>query len=253
MLTRNSYLFERNRYSLGLATISSARRIAESAQEVDEILLSDLYRLEGRLCNEANLPRKGHNSFERAKAYAEKAIELGNLDAADTRIVRTLTGWGNCLNQLEQFDRALTLQLEALRACEEDSCGRHGDAIVIVKLNIGWLYLRRCDMASAERMLQETLKMDRTLEPALYALGNLYIQQDDLDRGLYLHSEALRLYAARFGEHHHCVADSLFKVGETLMKMGDLTKAMYVNFFFTRFLSQSIYAAWDSNYWRICW
>jgi tetratricopeptide (TPR) repeat protein len=223
----HSYLFERNRYKLSLKSISSARQIAESVEDVDAVLLSDLYRLEGRLYNETNQPIQGNNAFSKAHTFAEKAISAGALDPQDTRVVRTLTGWGNCLNQLGQLDDALALQLKSLRMCELDSSGRHGDAIIIVKLNLGWVRVRREELLEAQSILQQITHyaLDSTVEPALYALGNLSIQLADYKKGLYLHSEALRLYVARFGEQHQCVADSLFKVGETLMKLGDRSKA----------------------------
>jgi hypothetical protein len=41
-----------------------------------------------------------------------------------------------------------------------------------------------------------------------------------------LHLEALKLYVDKFGEQHHCVADSLYKVGETYLKLNLLSQAM---------------------------
>ena len=122
------------------------------------------------------------------------------------------------------FDEALDLQLRAMKFCA-DNPGKHGDAILIVKLNLGYVLLRKGLVEEAERTFEETLSVDRKSQPLMYALGNIVISQGRYDDGLFLHSEALRLYSAHFGEQHHVVADSTYKVGETLLWMGRVEEA----------------------------
>jgi tetratricopeptide (TPR) repeat protein len=186
-------------------------------------LRSDLHRLEGRLCNEANLPERGLYAFQSAFRLAKLAIETGQLDPRDTRCVRTLTGWGNCLNQLGRFDEALDRQLRASHACATES-GKHGDGQSIVLLNLGYVYFRRGALDKAEDTLQQARKLDEKLQPVLYALANLAILRGEIECGLRLHQEALNLYVDEFGEQHHCVADSLFKVGETFLTLALVRK-----------------------------
>ena len=191
---------------------------------VNAQLLSDLWRLEGRLCNENNQASRAAECFKNAKHWADEAISTQQMDTDDTRLARILTGWGNCLNHLEMFDEALDLQLRAMEFCANNP-GKHGDAILIVKLNLGYVLLRKGLVEEAERTFEEALSVDRTSQPLMYALGNIAISQRRFDHGLFLHSEALRLYSARFGEQHHMVADSTYKVGETLLRMGRLKEA----------------------------
>jgi tetratricopeptide (TPR) repeat protein len=220
-----SYLFERNRYNIGLEIIASARITAEAAQSPDYKLLSDLHRLEGRLCNEANLPMRGLDAFQCAFRLAKRAIAVGQLESNDTRCVRTLTGWGNCLNQLGRFDEALDLQLQASEACATEP-EKHGDALSIVLLNLGYVYFRRGNLDKAQDALQQAQALEEKLQPVLYVLANLAILRGQVECGLKLHLEALKLYMDEFGEQHHCVADSLFKVGETYLRMNKLSEAM---------------------------
>jgi tetratricopeptide (TPR) repeat protein len=129
-----------------------------------------------------------------------------------------MTGWGNCLNQLGRFDEALDLQLQASQACLTDP-ERHGDAQSIVMLNLAYVYFRRGNLEEAEATFRQAQQLDAKSKPVLYALANLAILRGQLDCALKLHLEALRLYVDEFGEQHQCVADSLFKVGETYLKM----------------------------------
>jgi tetratricopeptide (TPR) repeat protein len=225
VVDESSYLFERNRYNVGLEIISSARSIAQASQCLDYKLLSDLHRLEGRLCNEANLPKRGLDAFQTAFGLAKDAIDAGQLEANDTRCVRTLTGWGNCLNQLGRFDEALDLQLQASQACATEP-EKHGDTRSIVLLNLGYVYFRSGDLDKAQETLQQAQILDEKLQPVLYALANLAILRGEIEHGLRLHLEALKLYVDKFGEQHHCVADSLYKVGETYLKLNLLSQAM---------------------------
>jgi tetratricopeptide (TPR) repeat protein len=218
-------MFERNRYNIGLEIIASARTTAEAAESPDYKLLSDLHRLEGRLCNEANLPQQGLDAFQTAFRLAKLAVHVGQLEPDDTRCVRTKTGWGNCLNQLGRFDEALNLQLEASQACATDP-ERHGDAQSIVMLNLGYVYFRRGNLEEAEATFRQAQQLDAKFKPVLYALGNVAILRGQLDCALKLHLEALQLYVDEFGEQHQCVADSLFKVGETYLKMNLLSDAV---------------------------
>jgi tetratricopeptide (TPR) repeat protein len=119
---------------------------------------------------------------------------------------------------LGRLDEALNLQLQALHACAAEP-DKHGDAQSIVLLNLGYVYFRRGTLDKAEDTLQQARKLDAKLQPVLYALANLAILRGETEHGLRLHQESLKLYRDEFGEQHHCVADSLFKVGETFLKL----------------------------------
>jgi tetratricopeptide (TPR) repeat protein len=103
---------------------------------------------------------------------------------------------------------------------------RHGDAQSIVLLNLGYVYFRRGNLEEAEATFRQAQQLDAKLQPVLYALANVAILRGQLDCALELHLEALQLYVDEFGEQHQCVADSLFKVGETYLKMNLLSKAV---------------------------
>ena len=218
------FLFERNWYITGLETIVRAREIALLAEEDNFSLLSDLWRLEGRLSNENNQPRRAMQCFANAKESADRAIDAGQMDPKDTRMIRILTGWGNCLNQLDRYDEAYSLQTEALKLAEE-APEKHGDAVVIVKLNLGYVLYRKGTVECAERMFHDALCLDRKSQPIMYALGNIELAYGNLAEALELHSQALNLYVDQFGRQHHMVADSAYKVGEVYFRKGELDLA----------------------------
>ena len=211
---------------MGLETISTARKIAQLANEENFLLLSDLWRLEGRLSNENNEPQHALHCFTNAKRSADQAIAAGQIGHDDTRIIRILTGWGNCLNQLGQYDEAQDLQEKALKLTEVTPPEGHGDAVVIVKLNLGYVLYRKGEIESAERLFHDALSLDRTSQPILYALGNIEMIYGNWVEALELHTQALNLYIDQFGRQHHMVADSAYKVGEVSFRSGDLESAM---------------------------
>ena len=195
--------------------MGNAQRILGEASIIDELLLSDCYRVEGRIFNESNQPLRTLESSEKARYYAEKAIAKGMVDIHDTRMSRILTGWGNALNQLGRFDEALEMQIEALKLCR-DVPGDKSDAVTIVQLNWAYLLLRLGDSESALQILQATLENDPETPYVIYPLGNAFLAQGKVDEALAEHTKALGIYVSLFGDQVAVVADSLYKIGEIM-------------------------------------
>jgi tetratricopeptide (TPR) repeat protein len=170
----NRYEFERKHYISAEETMATARYILRLSKEPDILLLSDCYRIEGRLFNESNRPLRTLESSKNAKIYAKMAIAGDLTDVNDSRMPRILTGWGNALNQLGRFEEAVDLQLEALKMCRTVSREK-SDAIIIVQLNWAFLLLRMGDLESAERILRATVEADPQAAYAIYPLGNTYL------------------------------------------------------------------------------
>ena len=63
--------------------------------------------------NESGQPHRAAESNRQAQKYALAAISKGYIGKGDQRMPRILTGLGNSLNQLREFDDALEAQLEA--------------------------------------------------------------------------------------------------------------------------------------------
>ncbi|TAQ85801.1 hypothetical protein B7494_g5858 [Chlorociboria aeruginascens] len=210
------YEFERNHYKSAEETMATARFILNLAKDPNILLLSDCYRIEGRLFNESNQPLRTLESSRNAKHYAEMAVAQNLIDVNDSRMPRILTGWGNALNQLGRFQEALDLQLEALKLCRTVPRDK-SDAIIIVQLNWAYLLLRVGDLDRAERILKETVVADPQAAYVIYPLGNVYLAQGKIDQGLAEHYTALKIYMGWFGEQHALIADSLYKIGEILL------------------------------------
>jgi tetratricopeptide (TPR) repeat protein len=170
------------------------------------------------------MSEQGLEAFQKAHDYAELAMDKGGLQKDDTRYIRAITGWGNCLNQLGRFGEALESQLRSLKIWSANP-NIHGDAGSIVKLNLAYVYYRQGDLGSAEAILKQAQELNQSLEPVPYALANLNIRRGQIETGLNLHLMALGLYVKHLGEQNHFVADSLFKVGETYLRLGKSSKA----------------------------
>ena len=193
----------------------NARRILKSGKSTDILLLSDCYRVEGRIFNESNQPLRTLESSKEAKHYADQAVEKKLIDINDSRLPRILTGWGNALNQLGHLDEALSMQLEAIKLCRNVPSDK-SDATTIVQLNWAYVLLRLGDAESASRILRSCVDNDPETPYVIYPLGNAYLALGKVDDALAEHVKALKIYVSWFGDQVAVVADSLYKIGEIL-------------------------------------
>lgn len=195
--------------------MAHARYILESSDAVDVLLLSDCYRVEGRIFNESNQPLRTLESSKKAKEYADQAVAQGSMDVYDSRLPRILTGWGNALSQLGHFEEALSMQLDAIKLCRDVPSDK-SDAITIVQLNWAYVLLRIGEAEQAARILRAALETDPEAPYVIYPLGNAYLAQERIDEALAEHIKALNIYVSSFGNQAAQVADSLYKIGEIM-------------------------------------
>ena len=182
----------------------------------NELILSDCYRMEGRMFNESGQPVQAADSGRQAQKYALEAVAKGYISKDDQRIPRILTGLGNSLSQLQQYDDALSAQLEAKQLCG-DVPPEQSDAITIIQLNWGFLMYRRGDLKSAEQILRATLEASPKTPAALYALGNTLLAQGKVEEAIAVHLKGLEIYIDWFGGQHALVGRCAYKVGEILL------------------------------------
>lgn len=195
--------------------MENARQILKSSNVIDVLLLSDCYRVEGRIFNESNQPLRTLESSKMAHKYAEKAVADGLIDIHDSRLPRILTGWGNALNQLGQFEDALNMQLDAMKLCRDVPSDK-SDAINIVQLNWAYVLLRLGRAEQASWILRAALENDQEAAYIIYPLGNAYLAQGRIDEALAEHAKALSIYISWFGDQVAVVADSLYKIAEIM-------------------------------------
>lgn len=182
----------------------------------NELILSDCYRMEGRMFNESGQPVRAAESGRQAQKYALEAVSKSYISKDDQRMPRILTGLGNSLSQLQEYDDALSAQLGAKQMCG-DVPPEQSDAITIIQLNWGFLMYRRGDLKSAEQILRATLEANPKTPPALYALGNTLLAQGKIEEAIAVHLQGLEIYIAMFGDQHALVGRCAYKVGEILL------------------------------------
>jgi tetratricopeptide (TPR) repeat protein len=186
------------------------------SRDSDIVLFADCYRVEGRNFNEMNMPAAAKVCNMEARKLAEEAVRQNAMDIHDSQMSRILTGLGNTLSQLQEFDEALALQQEAMRLCRDVS-REQSDASTIVQLNLGFLLLRRGDLEGAESLLRATVEEDPQAAYAWYPLGNTYVARGKVNEALAAHLTTLKIYTSWFGEYQVLVADSMYKTGEILL------------------------------------
>ncbi|KAI0593543.1 hypothetical protein F4775DRAFT_586742 [Biscogniauxia sp. FL1348] len=206
-----SYQFERFYHQAATETFALARRVIELAAVPNELFLSDCYRMEGRMFNESGQPTEAAESNRQAHHYALAAISKGYIRKDDQRIPRILTGLGNSLSQLGEFDEALEAQLEAKRLCG-DVPPEQSDAITIIQLNLGFLLYRRGDLENAEKILQATLETNPETPPAMYALGNTLLAKGRIEEAIAIHMNGLKIYSEMFGDQHALIGRCAYKI-----------------------------------------
>ncbi|KAL9012803.1 MAG: hypothetical protein Q9173_002454, partial [Seirophora scorigena] len=211
-----SYQFQRFHHKAATETFALARKVIGMGPSPNELILSDCYRMEGRMFNESGQPVQAAESGRQAQKYALEAVSKGFISKDDQRIPRILTGLGNSLSQLEEYDDALSAQLEAKRLCG-DVPPEQSDAITIIQLNWGFLMYRCGDLKSAEQILRATLEASPKTPPALYALGNTLLAQGNIEEAIAVHLKGLEIYIESFGDQHALVGRCAYKVGEILL------------------------------------
>lgn len=226
VLTSIRYEFQTYNHQTASETFALAREVANMASSPDSLLISDTYRMEGRMYSESGEPAKAVNSNLNARAYLEQATAQRALPSDDTRLPRILTGLGNSLNQQGKLDEALDLQVQAM-SLVRDRHAQQSDAATVVQMNWGFLLCRRGDLASAERILCAALEAKPDTPPAMYALGNTYLAQKRVAEALAVHLGGLQIYKKNFGDEHALVGRCTYKIGEILfLQMNDPAQAM---------------------------
>ena len=166
--------------------------------------------------NESGQAQHGAESNRQAHEFALAAARKGYINVSDQRMPRILTGLGNSLSQLCDFDEALAAQLKAKRLCG-DIPPEQSDATSIIQLNLGFLFLRRGELKSAEQVLKATLEASPSTAPAMYALGNTLLAQSKIEEALAVHHRGLEIYIDMFGNEHALVGRCAYKIGEILL------------------------------------
>ncbi|KAI1842360.1 hypothetical protein JX265_001792 [Neoarthrinium moseri] len=195
-----SYQFERFHHQAATETFALARKVIGLASDPEELYLSDCYRMEGRMFNESGQPVEAAESNREAYKYALAAKSKGYIHEDDQRIPRILTGLGNSLSQLGQFDDALKAQLTAKRLCG-DVPPEQSDAITIIQLNLGFLLYRRGDLNNAEQILRATLEASPRTSPAMRYIRKamkIYAKQESPYYTVKAYARAVRMLGKTF-------------------------------------------------------
>ena len=215
------YQFERFHHHAATKSFALARMVIEKSSTPNDLYLSDCYRMQGRMFNESGQAERGAKSNRHAQKYAIMAISKGYIGKDDQRMPRILTGLGNSLSQLRQFDQALEAQIEAKKLCG-DVPPEESDAITIIQLNLGFLLYRRGDTSNAVKILRATLEVSPRTPPVMYALGNALLAQHNVEEAIAIHLKGLEIYIEMFGDQHALVGRCAYKVGEILLlRKGD--------------------------------
>lgn len=215
-----TYEFERTYFTTAAKSFKAAKMVIAMASQPDILLLCDCCRTESRMYNEMNKARDAKHCGLEARRLAEKAIQLGLLDHNDPRMIRILTGLGNTLSHLEEWEQAQAIQDEAWKLCQTlTDC--KSDVAIAVEKNVAYLEHRRGNYKVAEKWFRSSLDKDMTLCPAWAGLGNTVHALGRHEEGLSAQITALKYYSELFGGYNYIIADCKYKVGEALLRYFD--------------------------------
>lgn len=213
LLTFDSFHGETYQVELAFSTLNSAKTIMKGRQ-VDQRTLSFLLYTEGLICNDTNRLEEALQNFSQAREVLEQAMDQEvrnpmdkkNLSHIYSSMGNALTGASRFVDAKASHHKAVSLYLAAGEIVDE-RLGR-------LYANLGSCLLWEGDLAQAESTLHKALlHYDRKLCCTLYALGNVYLAQNRIQRAYETHMEILEIFSKRLGRSHLVTADSCFKVG----------------------------------------
>ncbi|KAL9124671.1 MAG: hypothetical protein Q9217_006016 [Psora testacea] len=209
-----SYYYETGQYDQAIAAKDKLETVIKSnAIQANPMTLALLYFTYGNMCNECNETKNGIASFRKAIDLLEPENGGSSQRKIGQNLAAIYSSLGNSLNGLERFEESEKCHHKAIELIlrindpPTKSLGR-------LYSNLGSCLLWKGELNEAESvLLTSLLKYDRKLGCSLYALGNVYLAQGKMGKGLDLHIETLEVFSADFGIFHPNTADSLYKVG----------------------------------------
>ena len=183
----------------------------------DPSILSILSYVHGRLTAETSQPHLSVHLFERALEYFRQLPAMNEdhlLDSGKTYLSRLYSCLGNALTAANRFGEAEICHQSAINSAPKLVGTQSSTRIGSLYANLGSCLLWQGKYAQAEDLIRKALlRHDRGLECSLYALGNVYLRQGQLNSAFDIHREVLERFSTTLGHSHHTVADSCHKVG----------------------------------------
>ena len=216
-LIKNSYFFEVGEYQRGFDQVNIAELAIEQYGVTDPDTLSKLFYVHGRLATETSQPHLSVRLFERALRHFRPpgaVDEVYSSDSGSTYLSRLYSCLGNALTAANCFGEAEAYHHKALNNAPKIEGPQSSTRIGSLHANLGSCLLWQGKYAEAEDILRKALlRHDRGLECAMYALGNVYLRQGQLNQAFETHQKVLESFSTTLGPSHHTVADSCHKVG----------------------------------------
>ena len=214
MLTRDdSYFWETGRYNLAWNSLMDTYALIKGYSEIDPLILSFLYFTTGVIGNECDRVEESVRYFKQARSLLKKTVAQRRFVGDMKCLAQVNSSLGNSLNNLNRFEESEKCHVRALQIAVNEK-NFPIERISRFYANLGSCLLWKGDLDNAEKTLHTALlRYDRSLGCCLYALGNVYLKQGNIDQAFELHLENLQKFAGKLGRHHPYTAESCYKVG----------------------------------------
>lgn len=178
----------------------------------------------------ASTEHQGTESLENAFAAIAEAQDVANESFGETsllaatvkvRLAATYTQLGDYAHSEQNF-------LEAFPVLESQ-LGEDHTVTLRAMNNLGYLYLRRGDLAAAEGLFQELLQrqiakhglVHRFVADTYQNLAGAITKQGRFDESVPLHQQAYEQYKRLFDDNHYLIALPLLSIGYAELQRGD--------------------------------
>jgi CHAT domain-containing protein/Tfp pilus assembly protein PilF len=203
----------------------------EAEQELRQALAS--WKTSGYLAGQADANRHlggvfgGRGANREAVPFLKKAADLYHELGNSQQELVVLQDLGRAHKALGNNDQALACFKQAL-ALASSLQSPKAEADILDER--GGLYSEAGEFTKALKDLEQALATRRAADPddlphTLNVLGRSYYLQNELDRALELHREALALVRDRRDDDGYAVGETLVHLGDVYRKQGDFRKA----------------------------
>jgi tetratricopeptide (TPR) repeat protein len=127
-----------------------------------------------------------------AKDYPAAIRKFREFLELEPKYYQALMNIGNCYKEMEDYDAALEAYQQVLdRIAEQGSSPAASEARAGAYVGISDVYLRKGDLAQAERVLQEALAQNPDDENLAFKFGEIYFTQGDAAKAAEFYKKAI--------------------------------------------------------------
>ena len=221
-------LIKKTKYDSAMDSLNKALILASSEKEKNEIIISDIYNLQGNAKLFDGKTDEAMVYYKNALSIRKKNLSANSLKIADSyhNIGNIYYYKGNSDQALIEYNKALAIRLKTL--------GENHKRVAQTYNNIGVIYRNKNEYDKALHSYIKAYKIFKkvlgekhpSLSLNLNNIGDIYTYKGQYDEALFYYNKALKIATVVFGEIHLSVAQSLENIAVVYFYKGYLDRAL---------------------------